>query len=186
MVQLSSFLSASVQGGRVQLDDAAQTAQGRGVFRRLKDRIVMGSDQIKESNLKANMVFAQALAGEYGHKGRGGRGRPGDRQGLHRHAGQGQDRQMVSVAHGLSGMGKARDQARNVCLNSWPMVTSGLSVVRSGHSAVAIANTLSPNAWSHGKAYVSWWPAKSDVQVAHNRLLESLPGVGGHFAPGRA
>lgn len=182
MVQLSSFLSASVQGGRVQLDDAAQTAQGRGVFGRLKDRIVMGSDQIKESNLKANMVFAQALAGEYGHKAAAAAVDRVIGRDYTATLDKAKIDKMVSVAHGLSGMGKARDQARNVCLNSWPMVTSGLSVVRSGHSAVAIANTLSPNAWSHGKAYVSWWPAKSDVQVAHNRLLASLPGVGRHFA----
>ncbi|KGD86820.1 hypothetical protein JL37_28330 [Achromobacter sp. RTa] len=181
MVQLSSFLSASVQGGRVQLDDTATNAQGRGMFGRLKDRIVQGSEQVKESNHRANSVFAQALAREYGYKAAAAAVDRVIGRDYTATLNKTKIDKMISVAQGLSGVGKARDQARNVCLNSWPRVSSGFNIQRTGHSAVAISNTMSPNSWSHAKEYVSWWPAKSDVEVSRNRALEMLPGVGGHF-----
>ncbi|MEN4918970.1 hypothetical protein ABE485_09875 [Achromobacter spanius] len=187
MVGLSSFLSAAAQGNHVRLDDTASTAQGRGVFGRLKDWAVSlpggkGAQAVKQDNLKATSVFAQALASEYGFKAAAAAVDRVIGRDFSATLDKAKIDKMVSVAQGLSGQGKARSQARNVCLNSWPRESSGLNIRRSGHSAVAISNGLSPNAWSHEKQYVSWWPSANDgVQVSRNRLLEKLPLVGEYF-----
>ncbi|EHK65445.1 BopA protein [Achromobacter arsenitoxydans SY8] len=171
----------------MRLDDSGSAAQGRGVVGRLKDWIVslpggQGAESVKQDNMKATAVFAQALAGEYGFKAAAA---AVDRV-IGRNFDAALDKakidKMVSVAQGLSGLGAARSLARNVCLNSWARESSGLNIQRSGHSAVAISNGLSANTWSHEKQYVSWWPSTNDsVQVDRNRLLEKLPVVGDYF-----